>query len=77
MLVGVVRRGEHESKAQTSRNLIGRAGTNGNRPDRKQAFLNNLDAENMNPRLEHLETPLVGGNQWKSSSPETSFSEVS
>ena len=73
---GVSRRGEDESETHTPRKPIGRPGTNGNRPDLKQAFLNNLDAGNMSPRLKHLETPSAG-NQWKSTWSETSFSGAS
>ena len=77
MVPGVFRCGELESEVRLPRNPIGQPGTNGNRVFRKQVFLGCLDAGNMNPMVKHLETPLVDANQWKSSWPETSFSEQS
>ena len=56
MARGVIRCGEHESGVQTPRNLIGRPGTNGNRADRNQALLNNLDAGKMNPGPKNFAT---------------------
>ena len=74
---GVYRCEELESEILLPRNPIGRPGTNGNRAGRKQVFLGYLDAGKMNPRLKNLETALVDGNQWKSSSLKTRFSEES
>ena len=60
MLPEVSRCGKHESGVPTPRNPIDRPGTNGNRAQQKQAFLNNLDAGNMNPKSKHLENSMVG-----------------